>query len=84
MTTKVVNSFVTNINIKINDKQVNFINIIKSKASMLIRTNHKNNITLFDSNFKFYLLNEKHDYVLAVKILDKNSTIKILFIGCFS
>ena len=76
--TEVVNGFVTNINIIIKNKLVNFIDIIKSKAKFL-RTNHKDNITSFDSNFKFYLLNEKYDYVLAVKVLYKNYAIKFRY-----
>ncbi len=34
---------------------------------------------MFDSSFKFYLLNDRYDYILAVKCLDQNSIEKLRY-----
>lgn len=69
----IVNNYITNISITINNKIVNFLEIIKHRASMLTRSKHKDNITYFDATYKFYLLKDVSDYVLAVKSIDKKS-----------
>lgn len=37
----------------------------------MLRSKHQDNITKFDKNFKFYLLNDKHRYILAVNNLEQ-------------
>ena len=56
-----------NIPLEIRGKLVNFLDLIKAKASML-SPKHKDNITSFDVSYKFYLLKDKYQYVLAVKV----------------
>lgn len=63
----IYNGIITKINLTIKYNDVNFLDIIKNKAKLL-RAKHKDNITYFDEKFKFYLLNDKSLYVLAVKI----------------
>lgn len=74
------NGFITNISYLKKDKIVNFLDIIKGKAKFL-RTNHKDNITRFDSDFKFYSLKDSKniDYILAIKILKNNFVEKIRY-----
>ena len=69
---------ITHIHLEIDGKLVNFLDIIKSNAKML-RAKHKDNIISFDSSFKFYLLKDNYDYVLAVKILGIDSVDKIRY-----
>lgn len=57
---------------------VNFLDVIKNSAK-LIRAKHKDNIVNFYEGFKFYLLIDKTDFVLAVKILGANSISKIKY-----
>ena len=64
------NDIITNIIITINGKNINFLDIIKNGAKFLTN-NHKDNIIQFDKYFKFYLLIDKFNYLLAVKVLDK-------------
>jgi len=78
LTVLVDNGFITNIILKILGKDINFLDIIKEKAKYL-PTNHRDNITSFEDNFKFYHLKEKTDYVLAVKIIDNFSIEKIRY-----
>lgn len=56
----------------------NFIYIIIDKAKIL-RPNHKDKIIYFDSDWKFYLLKDKFDYILAIKVLNTNSIEKISY-----
>lgn len=58
---------ITNIPIEIGGKLVNFLALIKAKASIL-RGKHKDNITSFDPSYKFYLLKDRYQYILAVKV----------------
>ena len=78
LSVNVSNGVITNINIIINNKQVNFLDIIRKKAKVL-RPNHKDNITHFDENFRFYLLKDNSDYVLAIKKLSVNLIDKIRY-----
>ena len=78
LSVNVSNGVITNINITINDKQVNFLDLIRDRAKVL-RLNHKDNITHFDENFRFYLLKDKSDFVLAIKKLSANSIDKIRY-----
>lgn len=72
------NGFITKIFVTIYNKQVNFLDVIKNKAKFL-RSSHKDNITLFDTNFKFYLLMDNSYYVLAVKFIGEYSIEKIRY-----
>ena len=45
----------------------------------MLRANHKDNITIFDKDFKFYSLKDKYDYVLAVKVLGHDYLEKIRY-----
>lgn len=78
LTVLVDNGFITNIILKILGKDINFLDIIKEKAKYL-PTNHRDDITRFEDNFKFYHLKEKTDYVLAVNIIDNLSIEKIRY-----
>ena len=78
LTVLVDNGFITNIILKILGKDINFLDIIKEKAKYL-PTNHRDNITRFEDNFKFYHLKEKTDYGLAVNIRDNLSIEKIRY-----
>ena len=73
----VLNGIITNIKLTIRNK-VNFLDIIKSKAKLL-KASHIDNITFFDTNYKFYLLKNKFDYILAVKVTANNSIEKIRY-----
>ena len=74
-----INNLVTFIYVTINNETFNFLDHIKKQARFL-PTNHKDNITCFDSSFKFYLLyiNTKY-YVLAIKYVNNNKVIKISY-----
>ena len=72
------NGLITHIHINIDDKLVNFLDSIIN-SDKLLRTNHKDKITSFDGHFKFYLLKDRYDYVLAVKILAPDSVYKIKY-----
>lgn len=74
------NGYIVNISVKIKDKIVNFLDIIKDKSKFL-RKNHKDNITLFHESFNFYLLKDhrNNSYILAVKRVLDNSIEKIRY-----
>lgn len=72
------NGIITNISVTIKNNQVNFLDVIKAKAKLL-RSNHKDNITCFDANFKFYLLKDRYAYILAIKILEHTSIEKLRY-----
>lgn len=78
LSVNISNGFITNINLTINGNKFNFLDLINNKAKLL-RTNHKDKITSFDENWMFYLLKDKYDYVLAVKILKPGFIEKIRF-----
>lgn len=69
---------ITHINIDYDGKSIKFLDVIKNSAK-LIRRGHKDNITSFDEGFKFYLLKDRIDFVLAVKILGANTINKIRY-----
>lgn len=64
-----LDNLITFIYVTINNETFNFLDNIKSQAKFL-PSNHKDNISSFDSSFKFYLLyiNTKY-YILAVKFI---------------
>ena len=65
------NCFITHINVTISGHKINFLDVIRRKAKVLILSD-KDNITIFNDNFKFYLLKDNTDFVLAInKINDK-------------
>ena len=74
----IVNGFITAIDLIIRNNRVNFMSIILNKAKIL-KSNHRDKITSFDKNFKFYLLKDKFDYILAIKFLSPSSIEKIRY-----
>lgn len=70
---------IVNICLVIGNNKVNFLDIIKEKASMLKRPNHVDNITSFDSSFKFYLIRDTNNYVLAVNYINDKCIEKIRY-----
>lgn len=48
------------------NKVVNFLDVIRKKASFL-KNNHKHNITVFTSDYNLYFFIENTSYILAVK-----------------
>lgn len=78
---KILNGFITYIGIEIkmrSMKLVNFLYLILNNAKIL-RDKHKDKITCFDQSYKFYLLKDKYDYILAVKILGGYSIDKLRY-----
>ena len=76
----IVNNKIVNICLIINNNKVNFLEKIKEKASMLKRVNHTDNITSFDSNFKFYLIRgENNNYILALNHINDKSIEEIRY-----
>ena len=73
------NNKIVNICLIINNNKVNFLDIIKKKGSMLKRAKHVDNIISFDSNFKFYLIRDVNNYVLAVNNINDKSIEKIRY-----
>lgn len=67
------NDFIVNIPITINGKKQNFLDLIKARSKVL-STNHKDKIDSYDSGFKFYLLRDYSEYVLAIKSMDDSFT----------
>lgn len=66
----ITNDIITAIHLSIKGERVNFLTIIKNKA-IILRVNHQDKITIFDKNWKFYLLKDKAKYILAInKIVD--------------
>jgi hypothetical protein len=68
---------ITNIPIKIEGKDINFLDTIRDKTNLL-SINHKDNINSFDSGFNFYLLRDRIQYILAIKQLG-DSFVKIKY-----
>lgn len=75
---QITDGTITHIKLNINNNSINFLDVIKSKAKIL-RVGHKDNISSFDSNFKFYLLKDNKDFVLAIKIISGKSIQKIRY-----
>lgn len=65
--TVIKNDIIESIIITIDGKVVNFIDIIKNRVKFL-KSKHKDNTSSFDKGYKFYLLKDRYDYVLAVKV----------------
>ena len=74
----VSDGLIHDIPLEIRGKLVNFLDLIKAKASML-SPRHKDNITSFDSSYRFYLLKDRYQYVLAVKVLGGNQVDKLKY-----
>lgn len=72
------NGQITHINVVLNDNPVNFLSVIRDNAK-IIKQGHKDKITIFDDGFKFYLLRDKVDFILAIKVLGANSVKKIRY-----
>ena len=62
----VLDGKITYIKLIINNKQVNYLDVIKDKAKLL-KSGHIYNISSFENKYRFYKLKDKFDYVLAVK-----------------
>lgn len=75
---KVTNGAISHLYLEIYGKLTNFIDIIIDKTKVL-RPNHRDKIIYFDTDWKFYLLKDKFDYILAVKVLNANSIEKIRY-----
>jgi hypothetical protein len=60
------------------NKVINFLDVIRKKASFLKR-NHRHNITVFSSDYNFYLFRDNISYVLAVKRIDDYNIDNIRF-----
>ena len=77
--TKVDNGYISYIKLAIDNKTINFLDIIKEKAKFL-RANHKDNIVSFDCSWRFYFLMEmRSKYVLAIKYINKSTIEKIRY-----
>lgn len=74
----IVNNFIINISLNIDNKMVNFLDIIRNKAKFF-RPKHPDNITYFDNDYMFYFLKDEVDYVLAIKYIEYNSIEKIRY-----
>lgn len=73
------NGLITNIILIHNKVIINFLETIRDKAKFL-SINHKDNITNFNGDYKFYLLKDKSgDFVLAVRIVNAFSIEKIRY-----
>ena len=75
---EVSNGLIKEIPLEIRGKLVNFLDLIRTKASML-NPKHKDNITTFDSSYNFIYCKDKYQYVLAVKILAGNQVDKLKY-----
>jgi hypothetical protein len=69
--------YITNIPIKIDGRDKDFLKIIQDKTKLL-SVNHDDKINSFDSGFKFYFVNEVNPYILAIKHKD-DSILKIKY-----
>ena len=67
----IVNGMITHIVLISKNSMVNFLDVIKSKF-IILKRGHLSKITSFDDNCKFYLVKDKFNYVLAVKILSND------------
>ena len=81
-----INNLITHIHVTIKNESFNFLDRIMSQSKFLMigkgkSTKHNDNITSFDSSFKFYFIyiNSSH-YVLATKYIDNNKVLKISYL----
>lgn len=70
--------FITAINLFMNNRNINFLQVIVNK-SKLLRKNHKDRIERFNDSFKFYLVHDVTSYVLAINIIDNYTVEKFRF-----
>lgn len=75
----IVNNKIVNISLIVDNKEINFLDIIKEKAYMVRISNHPDYITSFDSSFKFYLIRDISNYVLAVNHINDKTIEKIRY-----
>ena len=74
-----VDNLITFIYVTINNETFNLLDNIKRQAKFL-PPKHSDNISSFDSSYKFYLLYIKTKYyVIALKFIDNNKVIKISY-----
>ena len=70
---------ISNIDITIDINKINFLTLIIHKTKFL-SLNHKDKITSFHSNFKFYILTDsRSQYILAIKRISDINIIKIRY-----
>jgi hypothetical protein len=72
------NKQINRVILTIDNKSINFMDLIVDKTK-LIRNNHKDIITSFDKNTKFYLIKDKIDYILVIRELDRHTTEKLKY-----
>jgi hypothetical protein len=72
------NQMVNHIQISINNENINFLDLILDKTKFLNKK-HKDYITSFDSNTKFYHISGKSDYVSVIRELDHSTIEKIRY-----
>ena len=75
---QIVNNVITDIVLIYKNKRINFMDVIKDKAKFLAKS-HKDNITIFDSNYKFYLIKDIRYFILGVRIIDSFTIEKIRY-----
>lgn len=72
------NNKIIQVNVIIKGIKSNFLDTILEKTKY-IRSNHKDVITEFDNNYKFYYIKSTLDYILVVKELGHNSVEKLKY-----
>lgn len=72
------NNQINRVILTIDNKSFNFMDLIIEKTQ-LIRNNHKDIITSFDKNTKFYFMMDKINYILAIRKLNKHTTEKLKY-----
>jgi hypothetical protein len=77
---EVKDNLITNIKLNLDDKDINFMDLIEEKSSFL-SPNHVDKISSFDSSYKFYLVKKEQriPFILAIKLIDKESIDKIMY-----
>ena len=74
----IVDKYISNISVTINNEEINFLDLIRDKIKYL-RKNHPDNISSFSSDFNFYLLKSNISYILGVKLHKDGSIEKIRY-----
>lgn len=71
-------NFINEVIVVIKGLKCNFIDIIRDKIKY-IKSNHKDNIKKFDSDYKFYYIKSNFDYILVVKQLGNGNVEKLKY-----
>jgi hypothetical protein len=72
------NNKIKEVNIVIKDVKYNFLDIIVEKTKY-IKNSHRDAITSFDKDYKFYYIKSNIDYILVVKEIDQNKVEKLKY-----